>query len=72
MAENIQGWQWRDSNVIDYNRESFISASRCVVYGQVAKSTKNQASSLVDSSFYPIGLVQCYNWNELRLVDMIF
>lgn len=72
MAENVKGWQWRDSNVIDYNRESFISASRCVVYAQVAKSVKNQASSLLDSSFYPIGLVQSYNWNEQRQVDMIF
>lgn len=72
MSNNIQGWQWKDSNVVDYNRESFISASRCVVYAQVAKSTKNQTTSLVDSSFYPIGLVQSYNWNEQRQVDMIF
>lgn len=69
---SVQGWQWRDANVIDYKRESFISASRCVVYAQVAKSTKNQNTSLVDSTFYPIGLVQSYNWNEQRQVDMIF
>lgn len=69
---NIQGWQWRDSNVIDYDKESFISASRCVIYAQVATGSKNQDISLANSTFYPIGLVQSYGWNEQRQVDMIF
>lgn len=68
----VQGWQWKDSNIVDYARESFIAASRCVVYAQVASQTQNQGMGLVNSNFYPIGLVQSYSWSEQRQVDQIF
>ena len=65
-------WAWKDSNVINYDRGSFLSASRCVVYAQPASQGRSNANLTVEKSFYPIGLVQSYSWNEQKQVDMIF
>lgn len=70
---NGSSWKWQDSNVIEYDRSSFLSASRCVVYAQKAANSLMGTTDVINARpFHPIGLVQSYNWNEQRQVDMIF
>lgn len=71
MASSKGSWKWQDSNVIQYDRTSFLSASRCVVYAQRANARTGK-NAINSNSFHPIGLVQSYNFNEQRQVDMIF
>lgn len=66
-------WKWQESNVIEYDRSSFLSASRCVIYAQKAANSLMGTDEVISARpFHPIGLVQSYNWNEQRQVDMIF
>lgn len=65
-------WKWQDANVMNYDRTAFLSASRCVIYAQKVTSSRSGIASLNTNTFHPIGLVQSYNFNEQRQVDMIF
>lgn len=71
-TDKATSWAWKNSNVINYDRGSFLSASRCVVYAQQATSGRSNANLTITEPFYPIGLIQSYNWNEQRQVDMVF
>ena len=55
-----------DSNV---SESSFTSAARCVVY---AAQSLGSTVSDTTSEFKPIGVLQGYNWQEQRQIEMIF
>ena len=43
-TDQATSWAWKNSNVINYDRGSFLSASRCVVYAQQASSGRSTAN----------------------------
>ena len=61
---NISKWDYKNRNV-DSNLDTgkFLSSARCIIY---AKSKNSE------TEFRPIGLIQGYNWQEQKDIQMLF
>lgn len=66
----VNNWAYKDSHIQSgVNQNSFMSAAKTIVY-----AAPNTGGTDVDTlgTFSPIGVLQGYNWQENRQIEMIF
>ena len=75
MARDTGTSDWKDEfknkHVNSGDTSDFISAFKTVIYAK--RADKQNVESVDDvSSFFAIGVIQAYSWNENKGVELIF